>query len=92
MASRVAALLLLGVICFELAAAEMPVDCCLHAADKRLSSKNIESYRIQNAGNGCDIDATVFYTVKGKKLCVVHPSKKQWVHHLIKIIDQKQAA
>lgn len=39
--------------------ANIPVDCCLEASNKRVPSKIIESYFIQDADNGCEIDATV---------------------------------
>ncbi|XP_047448173.1 C-C motif chemokine 21-like [Mugil cephalus] len=90
MASRVAALLLLGVICFSLASGEMAVDCCLQASTKRLPSRNIVSYFIQDAGNGCEKSATVFITNSGRQLCVIHPSMATWVQKLITLVDRKK--
>lgn len=88
MASKVAALLFLGIICFHVAtgkrkihiflnlpaffprkafifcyfcilAAQIVMDCCLSVSEKRLIPKNIVSYKLQVAGSGCDISATV---------------------------------
>ncbi|XP_076587583.1 C-C motif chemokine 20-like [Chaetodon auriga] len=90
MASRVTALLLLGVVCFGFAAAEIVVDCCLRTTDKRLPLQILDSYIIQDAGKGCDISATAFITKVGKKLCVSHHSKLAWVKNYINILDKKK--
>ncbi|XP_047455641.1 C-C motif chemokine 21-like [Mugil cephalus] len=90
MASRVAAVLLLGVICFGLASGEMAMDCCLQASSKRLPSRNLVSYIIQDARNGCEKSATVFITNAGRQLCVLHPSQAAWVQKLISILDKKK--
>ncbi|KAF1389587.1 hypothetical protein PFLUV_G00074980 [Perca fluviatilis] len=67
MASRVAVLLLLGVICVGLASAEIVVDCCLKVAEKPLPLTIIQSYAIQEGGNGCEISATAFITKSSVK-------------------------
>ncbi|XP_072243021.1 C-C motif chemokine 8-like [Leuresthes tenuis] len=92
MASPVAALLLLGVICFMFAAAEVPVDCCLTASPRRLPSKNIVSYTVQDEGKGCAIGATVLVTKSGRNLCVVHPKENPWVQNIINILEKKKQA
>ncbi|XP_017286306.1 C-C motif chemokine 21-like [Kryptolebias marmoratus] len=92
MASRVAALFLLGLVCFQLTEAQIPVDCCLKVSEKRLPSKNLVSYTIQEAGKGCDISATVFLNRHNMKLCVAHPDENKWVQKLIKILDKKKGA
>ncbi|XP_041855931.1 C-C motif chemokine 19a.2 [Melanotaenia boesemani] len=92
MASRVAALILLGVICLGLAAAEMPVDCCLRVSDKRLRATNLVSYIIQEEGKGCAISATVFLTKTGKTLCVVPAKDYPWVQRTIAILNAKAKA
>ncbi|KAG7214336.1 hypothetical protein INR49_023153 [Caranx melampygus] len=80
MASQVAALLLLcSIICAEFAAAEVPVDCCKKASDSFLPRKVLQDYKIQEAGQGCDISATIFLTKGGKRLCIVHPNEQGWV-------------
>ncbi|XP_013875140.1 C-C motif chemokine 20 [Austrofundulus limnaeus] len=89
MASRLAALLLLSLVCFQLAAAQVPVDCCLSVSVKRLVSKNLVSYTIQEAGKGCDISATVFINNKNMKLCVAHPDQDKWVQKLIRVLEKR---
>ncbi|XP_012720747.2 C-C motif chemokine 20 [Fundulus heteroclitus] len=90
MASKVAALLLLGLVCFQLATAQMVMDCCLSVSEKRLNPKNLVSYRNQVAGMGCDISATVFVNKKGLKLCMVPAEENAWVQHLIKVLDKRR--
>nr|XP_020450727.1 C-C motif chemokine 20-like [Monopterus albus] len=92
MASRVAALLLLGIICTGFAAAEIVLDCCLDTTKKFLPRHILVGYSIQEAGKGCDISATAFITRAGKKLCVVHPSKGEWVQRHITFLDNKKRA
>ncbi|XP_037535896.1 C-C motif chemokine 20-like [Nematolebias whitei] len=92
MTSNAAALLLLALICFQFAAAQVPVDCCLSVSEKRLPYKNLLSYTIQEAGKGCDISATVFLNRHQMKLCVAHPDDNQWVRWLIKVLDKKKDA
>ncbi|KAL3975293.1 actin-related protein 10 [Sarotherodon galilaeus] len=80
-------------MCFPMAAiCEIAVDCCLQAIDKRLPSKNIVDYIIQEAGKGCEISATAFITNSGRTLCVIHPSQKPWVRNLINIVNKKKQA
>ncbi|XP_007547433.1 C-C motif chemokine 20-like [Poecilia latipinna] len=90
MASKVAALLFLGLICFHVATAQIVMDCCLSVSEKRLIPKNIVSYKLQVAGSGCDISATVFLNKKGMKLCVVPPEGNQWVQNLIRTLEKRR--
>ncbi|KAK2838046.1 hypothetical protein Q5P01_015258 [Channa striata] len=90
MASRVAALLLLGIVCTGFVAAEVAVDCCLMVVDKHLPLHILASYSIQEAGKGCEISATVFITKAGRTLCVVHPSERQWVKSHVKYLENKK--
>ncbi|MED6252980.1 hypothetical protein ATANTOWER_020356 [Ataeniobius toweri] len=90
MASKVAALLLLGLICFEFAAAQIAVDCCLRVeSEKRLNRRNLVSYTIQKAGMGCDINATVFVNRKNMKLCVVPPEGNPGVQKIIDFMNKR---
>ncbi|XP_037338302.2 C-C motif chemokine 19-like [Pungitius pungitius] len=91
MASSTAALLLLGLLCVGFASAEMMVDCCLTVAEKPMPLHLLQSYTIQEAGNGCRISATGFITKLGKTLCVSHPNNKLWVRKYIKYLDEKRA-
>uniref|UniRef100_A0A3B3ZPY6 Chemokine interleukin-8-like domain-containing protein n=1 Tax=Periophthalmus magnuspinnatus TaxID=409849 RepID=A0A3B3ZPY6_9GOBI len=67
----------------------VPQDCCLSVAQKRLPAKQVQSYKVQEAGKGCDISATVVQ-VKGRMLCLPHPEGQQWVQKLMRIVDQRQ--
>ncbi|KAM7391108.1 hypothetical protein PAMP_021824 [Pampus punctatissimus] len=89
MASRVAVLLLLGVICIGFAAGEIVVDCCLSTSNKHLPHSVLISYIIQEAGKGCDISATIFTTKKGRRLCVPPASQETWVQDRITFLDKK---
>uniref|UniRef100_UPI0037E92E5A C-C motif chemokine 19-like n=1 Tax=Semicossyphus pulcher TaxID=241346 RepID=UPI0037E92E5A len=88
MASRIAALLLLGVVCLGFATAEVLVDCCLETTDKRVPLKIIDRHIVQEAGQGCDIGATAFITKIGKILCISHPSQEEWVRNYIKYLER----
>uniref|UniRef100_A0A3Q1HVP0 Chemokine interleukin-8-like domain-containing protein n=1 Tax=Anabas testudineus TaxID=64144 RepID=A0A3Q1HVP0_ANATE len=90
MASRVAALLLLGIICTGFVAAEVAFDCCLKKSEKYLPPKILVSYTIQEAGKGCEISATVFTTRTGRILCVSHPSEQGWVKSHINLLNNKR--
>ncbi|AWP07656.1 putative eotaxin-like isoform 4 [Scophthalmus maximus] len=96
MASRVAALLLLGVICARFAQGEMVVDCCLSTTDKFFPLIKIETYTLQHAGQGCDLSATVFITKAARTVCIVHPSaenkRTKWVKSHIQYLDNKKRA
>ncbi|TKS77906.1 C-C motif chemokine 19 [Collichthys lucidus] len=89
MASRVSALLLLGVICVGFAAAEIAKDCCLLTSPKHLPLNILVGYKIQEAGQGCLINATVFFTKGGRTLCVSHPSEQAWVRKRIEHLKKK---
>ncbi|XP_029367203.1 C-C motif chemokine 19-like [Echeneis naucrates] len=89
MASRVAALLLLGIICTGFAAAELAQDCCKETTTKFVPKKMLESYTIQTAGQGCSISATVFKTKKGRKLCLVPASEQDWIQNHIEFLKMK---
>ncbi|XP_041644239.1 C-C motif chemokine 19-like [Cheilinus undulatus] len=88
MASRVAALLLLGVICLGFVTAEVPVDCCLQTSSKRFPLHIVAHHMIQEAGQGCEIGATVIITKVGKQLCFSHPSVEPWVQNYIRHLEK----
>ncbi|XP_034548478.1 C-C motif chemokine 19a.2 [Notolabrus celidotus] len=90
MASRVAALLLLGVICVSFTAAEVPIDCCLETSSNRFPLQIVASHSIQEAGKGCDIGATVIITKVGRILCISHPSELSWVQNYIKYLNRQK--
>uniref|UniRef100_A0A8C6TCY2 Chemokine interleukin-8-like domain-containing protein n=1 Tax=Neogobius melanostomus TaxID=47308 RepID=A0A8C6TCY2_9GOBI len=85
------ACVLLLLLCAALCTAQIEMmDCCLSVADKRLRPDNVEQYRLQRAGHGCDISATVIQ-VKGKQLCLPPPEHHRWIRRLLKIVDQKKS-
>ncbi|KAF6721085.1 C-C motif chemokine 19 [Oryzias melastigma] len=92
MASRVAALIFLGLLCIQLASAEVPKDCCLSVSKNRVPAKFVVSYYIQEAGKGCNLSATVFETKGGRRLCIVHPDGFPWVQKVISIVDSRKPA
>ncbi|XP_034452112.1 C-C motif chemokine 20-like [Hippoglossus hippoglossus] len=97
MASRLAAaLLVLGLICTGFAGAEVAVDCCLSTTDKFFPLIRISTYTLQQAGEGCDISATVFITKTKNTICIVHPSeshkKNKWVKAHIEHLDKNRKA
>ncbi|XP_029018398.1 C-C motif chemokine 20-like [Betta splendens] len=90
MASGVAALLLLGVVCSGLVAGEVAMDCCLDKSYKMLPLRILSDYKIQEADQGCDISATLFITKTGRILCVAHPSEREWVEKHIKLLNRRK--
>ncbi|XP_068613323.1 regakine-1-like [Brachionichthys hirsutus] len=90
MATRVAALFLLGIFCVGFASAQILLDCCLKVSPKTLRLQLIDSYIIQDAGHGCEISATVFITKAGRTLCVSHPRDQGWVRKHIAFLDLKK--
>uniref|UniRef100_A0A3P8WGL3 Eotaxin-like n=1 Tax=Cynoglossus semilaevis TaxID=244447 RepID=A0A3P8WGL3_CYNSE len=74
--------------------AEVVVDCCLSTTDKFFPLIRIESYKLQEAGQGCDISATVFITKTEKTVCIVHPTeenkKTKWVQTHIEYLEKKK--
>uniref|UniRef100_A0A3P8Z4J9 Chemokine interleukin-8-like domain-containing protein n=1 Tax=Esox lucius TaxID=8010 RepID=A0A3P8Z4J9_ESOLU len=91
MAFRVAALLFVVTVCLGCAQAfsEVPVDCCLVTTDIRFPRHfKIVSHLLQTTDRGCDIDATVFITKSGMRLCTPHPSQSKWVSEYIKRLEK----
>ncbi|XP_020496445.1 C-C motif chemokine 21b isoform X2 [Labrus bergylta] len=89
MASRIATLLLLGVVCVGFVTAEIVVDCCLKTSSKRFPLSAVSSYTIQEAGQGCAIRATAIITRTGKTLCLSHPSEETWMINFINRLEEK---
>uniref|UniRef100_A0A3Q2DF55 Chemokine interleukin-8-like domain-containing protein n=1 Tax=Cyprinodon variegatus TaxID=28743 RepID=A0A3Q2DF55_CYPVA len=77
--------------CFCPLSAEIAVDCCLRVeSEKRLHRRNLVSYTIQRAGEGCKISATVFVNRRNMKLCVVPPEGNPGVQKIIDYLDKKR--
>ncbi|CDR19031.1 unnamed protein product [Oncorhynchus mykiss] len=46
------------------------------------------SYLLQTTDRGCDIDATVFITKTGARLCSPHPAESKWVADYVKRLER----
>ncbi|XP_029619613.1 C-C motif chemokine 4 [Salmo trutta] len=91
MTSQVAALLFVATVCLGYASAfsEVPVDCCLLTTETRFPRHfKMVSYLLQTTEKGCDIDATVFITKTGVRLCTPHPTRRKWVADYIKRLER----
>ncbi|KAK7172692.1 hypothetical protein R3I93_002727 [Phoxinus phoxinus] len=65
------------------------VDCCLTTNDTRIPKQIVASYFHQTIDSGCPIEATIFITKKGRKLCA--PSEKNgWISKIISHLDKKK--
>ncbi|XP_062411014.1 C-C motif chemokine 19-like [Sardina pilchardus] len=93
---RVTALVLLACGLWDCATAsagsEGAVDCCLATSSARIPPRLVKSYKVQTAGEGCRVDATLFITKRNKKLCAPPADKTKWVQHVIKKLNRKSAA
>ncbi|XP_056110696.1 C-C motif chemokine 19a.2 [Rhinichthys klamathensis goyatoka] len=65
------------------------VDCCLSTKDTRIPIQVVASYFHQSTDSGCPIEATVFITKKGRKLCAP-PEKNGWISKIISHLDKKK--
>ncbi|XP_053180940.1 C-C motif chemokine 20-like isoform X1 [Scomber japonicus] len=54
--------------------AERLVDCCNDVHRATIERRSLADYRRQFRGQGCDIDAVIFVTRRGKELCVATDS------------------
>ncbi|NXW40219.1 CCL19 protein, partial [Nyctiprogne leucopyga] len=63
------------------------LDCCLGTKEKPIPWWIVQDYRLQLVQDGCDIPATVFITMKGKRLCA--PPQAPWVVHLQAKLDAR---
>ncbi|XP_043558846.1 C-C motif chemokine 20-like [Chiloscyllium punctatum] len=91
--------MLMGLILFNLmdispfADAQSPVDCCLSYSKKPLPPRLIVGYVRQFGNELCTINAVIFYTRKGRRVCA-NP-EEVWVTRIItgflrKELKQKQ--
>ncbi|XP_067084020.1 C-C motif chemokine 8-like [Osmerus mordax] len=92
MASGLAFLLLAAIVCMSYTAAfsDVPVDCCLTTTDIPFNRRiRVQAYLLQTTDKGCQIDATVFITKNGLRLCTPHPSQSRWVAGYISLVDRR---
>ncbi|KAM4707489.1 C-C motif chemokine 21c-like isoform 2-T2 [Discoglossus pictus] len=64
------------------------LDCCLRVSTKEIPLNVLKCYKIQNAWNGCPIDAVVFITRRNIHLCA--PPYEKWVKVLKKKLDERK--
>ncbi|XP_038868933.1 C-C motif chemokine 4-like [Salvelinus namaycush] len=91
MTSQVAGLLFVATVCLGYASvfSEVPMDCCLLTTETRFPRHfKMVSYLLQTTEKGCNIDATVFITKTGLRLCTPHPTKSTWVADYIKRLER----
>ncbi|XP_068781531.1 C-C motif chemokine 19-like [Struthio camelus] len=81
-------LLVLGHV-LDVSSGNNVVDCCLRTSQNRIPQRIVQDYRIQLVQDGCVIPATVFITMKGKRLCA--PLQAPWVIHLREKVDANSA-
>ncbi|XP_043926851.1 C-C motif chemokine 20-like [Protopterus annectens] len=62
-------------------------DCCLKHSEKPLPFRIIKGYIEQWSNEVCNIDAIVFHTTKGRKVCA-NP-KDEWVKQVFKRLSVK---
>ncbi|XP_060751334.1 C-C motif chemokine 19b [Tachysurus vachellii] len=89
---QAAALLILAlffICCSSVEATDATPDCCLSVVDKKIPQNAVVSYYHQVKGAGCRVEATVFITRNGRKLCAPLPRKNNWVKKLIQRLNKK---
>ncbi|XP_036410692.1 C-C motif chemokine 19-like [Megalops cyprinoides] len=67
-----------------------PVRCCLSYSEKPFPVALLHHYHIQDIRGSCNIDAVVFTTVRGRKICA-NPND-QWVQEAMEHIQDKKGA
>ncbi|KAG7258776.1 hypothetical protein CRUP_008536 [Coryphaenoides rupestris] len=69
----------------------VPENCCLDVTNKVFPCRRVKSYILQDESTGCHIDATVYVTKKGTKLCVPHHRHSEWVRQCISAVNDRNA-
>ncbi|XP_055502146.1 C-C motif chemokine 20-like [Leucoraja erinacea] len=62
-------------------------DCCLAYSKKRLPQKLISGYMEQKSNEICEIDAIIFYTVRGRAVCA--DPEHHWVKKALNFLSKK---
>ncbi|NXC66866.1 CCL19 protein, partial [Anhinga anhinga] len=65
------------------------LDCCLRTSETPIPWRIVQDYKLQLVQDGCNIPATVFITMKGKRLCA--PLEAPWVIRLQERLDASPA-
>ncbi|KAK6312708.1 hypothetical protein J4Q44_G00160550 [Coregonus suidteri] len=72
--------------CCQVTQGQMVMDCCLVVSQKEIPRRIVMGYQSQVRGQGCSINAVVFTTKRGLKLCA--PTDPTWVTDLMKHMDR----
>ncbi|XP_035279698.1 C-C motif chemokine 26-like [Anguilla anguilla] len=67
-----------------------PVRCCLSYSEKAIPVSLLQQFHRQDIRTSCNIDAVVFITVKGRKICA-NP-KDKWVQEAMEYIKNQRRA
>ncbi|XP_072894456.1 C-C motif chemokine 20-like isoform X1 [Hemitrygon akajei] len=62
-------------------------DCCLHYSQSRLPFRLISGFVMQQSNEMCDIDAVIFYTIRGRAICA-NPEER-WVKRALHFLSKK---
>ncbi|XP_078524114.1 C-C motif chemokine 20 [Lissotriton helveticus] len=86
LAATLVSFLLAGLLLTPLISEAFPTnyDCCYRYTRKPLPRHAVRSFTIQSAEEICDIDAVIFHTRRGFRVCA-NPQEK-WVKVLIKTL------
>ncbi|XP_006026613.1 C-C motif chemokine 19 [Alligator sinensis] len=63
------------------------LDCCLRTSAVPIPARIVLRYEEQLALEGCPVEATVFLTVRSRRLCA--PPHLHWVRHLREKLDRR---
>uniref|UniRef100_A0AAY4BHC8 C-C motif chemokine n=1 Tax=Denticeps clupeoides TaxID=299321 RepID=A0AAY4BHC8_9TELE len=77
--SSLSALALVLLLC------KLALDCCLRTRDTKIPHRLLAEYTMQYRSLGCNIDAVIFRTIKGRSLCA--PTDSDAVKERIRYLD-----
>ncbi|XP_028851246.1 C-C motif chemokine 20-like [Denticeps clupeoides] len=82
--SSLSALALVLLLCSS-CSGELALDCCLRTRDTKIPHRLLAEYTMQYRSLGCNIDAVIFRTIKGRSLCA--PTDSDAVKERIRYLD-----
>ncbi|XP_076125695.1 C-C motif chemokine 20-like [Alosa pseudoharengus] len=74
-------------LCYMVRGGDQAVDCCLRVSENKIPLKILASYWTQSKDQGCNINAVVFITEKGRQLCA--PPHAHWVRRRMAKLDAR---
>uniref|UniRef100_UPI00398F25DF C-C motif chemokine 20-like n=1 Tax=Pristiophorus japonicus TaxID=55135 RepID=UPI00398F25DF len=87
MVAAVFSLLVLNMLSCPVSAFGTNGDCCLKYSMKAMPFQLISGYVLQRSNEICDIDAIIFYTVRGRAVCA-NPGRK-WVKRALEVLSKR---